>query len=107
MVSTASMGDRVPGLTMRAVSLRCALVALPLLAYGAVGRNTLGGLNVLATLLALTLAALGLVLGGILLVRRRPTRLGGLLALIVNLALCAGSVAVLLTREFAMGYMPC
>lgn len=91
---------------MKVGSLLCAVLALPLLGYGATAPNTIGGLNVLATLLALLLSGLGTLLGVVLLVRKRASLRAELPVVIANLAAVGVAVVVLLTREFAAGYGP-
>jgi uncharacterized membrane protein len=89
---------------MKWVSFLCTLLALPLLAYGAVAPNTIGGLNFLASVLALLLSGLGVLLGAVLMVRERASRRSQLPVVMLSVAAVGVAVVVLLTREFAAGY---
>ena len=82
------------------------IVGAPLLVYGATAPDTIGGINAIASILTVMLGALGFVLALVGLVKKRISNRAALSATIVFFALAAAGVAVLMTRDFQMGYGP-
>ena len=82
------------------------IVGAPLLVYGATAPDTIGGINALASILAVMLGALGFVLALVGLVKKSISNRTALSATVVFVALAVAGVAVLMTRDFQMGYGP-
>lgn len=102
----AAPRSRAVGCLAVTVCVGAVVVSIPLLAYGATARDTIGGINAFATLFALgggTVAAVGGVVAFI--AGRRPRALF-VVAALLGLALIVGAVLVFMNREFGMGYGP-
>ncbi len=82
------------------------IVGAPLLVYGATAPDTMGGINALASILTVMLGALGFVLALLGLVKKSISNRTALSATVVFVALAVAGVAVLMTRDFQMGYGP-
>ena len=82
------------------------IVGAPLLVYGAAAPDTMGGINALASILAVMLGALGFVLALVGLVKKSISKRTALSATVVFVALAVAGVVVLMTRDFQMGYGP-
>ena len=82
------------------------VLAVVLASNGALAGNTIGGLNMLAALLACMCAVIGVIVSMIALAKQRKPRRFFMLALFAQLAIGSFAIALFWIRDFAMGYGP-